>query len=69
MALLSTAEMLEEIQKAILAVLAGQSYTVNGQTVTRANLKDLREMEREYKQELAREQSGNSQYLMSFNHD
>jgi hypothetical protein len=41
MALKTTLAQLEEVQAAISAVMLGQSYTVDGQSVTRANLRDL----------------------------
>ena len=41
MALKTTLEQLEEVQAAITAVMANQSYTIDGRTFTRARLDDL----------------------------
>jgi hypothetical protein len=38
-------EMLDEVQEAISAVLRNQSYTIDGRTLTRANLADLQKRE------------------------
>jgi lantibiotic modifying enzyme len=46
MAIKTTEQQLEEVQAAITAVLAGQSYTIDGVTVTRANLRELTEREK-----------------------
>jgi len=45
MALLTVAEQLEQVQAAITAVLLNQSYTLDGRTVTRANLDALQRRE------------------------
>lgn len=66
MALKTNDEMLEEIQAAISAVLLSQSYNVNGQSVTRADLKNLQEMESYYEQKKTRADNSNPQYLGSF---
>lgn len=42
----TTEEQLIEVQTAITAVMAGQSYTIDGVTVTRANLRELTEREK-----------------------
>ncbi len=42
---MSTATRLEEVRSAITAVLLNQSYTLEGQTVTRANLESLIKLE------------------------
>lgn len=42
------------------AVLNGQSYTINGRSLTRANLKEIREG-REYWQGIANSESASSQ--------
>ncbi len=34
-------QQIEEVQEAISAVMAGQSYTINGRQMTKANLADL----------------------------
>jgi len=39
-------EQLIEVQNAITAVMAGQSYTIDGVTVTKANLRELTEREK-----------------------
>ena len=42
MAVKTTQQQLEEVQAAITALLTGaQSYTIDGRTITKANLKDL----------------------------
>jgi len=46
MAVKTVTEQLEEVQAAITAVMAGQSYTIDGVTVTRANLRELTEREK-----------------------
>jgi hypothetical protein len=45
MALKTTLEQLEEVQTAISAVMAGQSYSIAGRNVTKANLKELSDRE------------------------
>lgn len=45
MAIKTTLEQLEEVQSAISAVMSGQSYTVGGRSVTKANLAQLSERE------------------------
>lgn len=56
MALLTTAQRLEQVQSAITAVLLNQSYTIDGRTVSRANLAALDAMERRLQSQYAREQ-------------
>lgn len=55
MALKTTLEQLEEVQTAISAVMSGQSYSISGRSLTRADLKTLMEREevllRRYKAE------------------
>lgn len=68
MALKTTSEMLEEVQAAISAALLGQSYTVNGQTVSRADLDKLQNMEKYYESKLSKENNANTQELGSFKH-
>ena len=41
-------EILENIRDAIVKVLLGQQYTILGRVMQRANLGELRKMEREY---------------------
>ena len=45
MAVKTTLEQLEEVQTAISAVMAGQSYMIDGFQFTRANLKSLTDRE------------------------
>lgn len=52
MALKTTTELLEEVESAISACLAGQAYSYKGKSVTRADLKDLLQARRELYQEL-----------------
>lgn len=41
MAIKTTLEQIEEVQAAITAVMSGQSYTIGGRSMTRANLDAL----------------------------
>lgn len=59
----TTAELLNEVNIAIRKVMRGQSYTIDGQTVTRANLGELRSWRDQLRQELAAE-SGESTGVM-----
>jgi len=45
MAILTTLEQLEEVQAAITAVMTGQSYSIGGRALTRANLEALTKRE------------------------
>lgn len=45
MAIKTTLEQIEEVQAAITAVMSGQSYSIGGRSVTRANLTQLTERE------------------------
>lgn len=45
MALKTTAEQLEEVQAAITKVMSGQSVTIDGETITRADLGALQNRE------------------------
>jgi hypothetical protein len=45
MAIKTTLEQLEEVQAAISAVMSGQTYSVAGRNVTRANLAELTKRE------------------------
>jgi hypothetical protein len=45
MAIATTLEQIEEVQAAITAVLNNQAYTLDGRSVTRANLAALTERE------------------------
>lgn len=52
-------EQLEEVQTAITAIVTGaQSYTINGRSLTRANLKDLRADEKYLRKMADRESRG-----------
>ncbi len=55
MALKTTTEQLEELQNAISAVMAMQSYTLDGRTVTYANLANLEAREERLERKLAKE--------------
>lgn len=55
----TAAEQLVEVQAAISAVLTrGQSVELNGRRMTRANLEELRDMERKLKFDISREDAG-----------
>lgn len=45
MAIKTTLEQLEEVQRAISRVMGGQSVTIDGNQITRANLADLERRE------------------------
>ena len=45
MAIKTTEEQLEEVQTAISKVMTGQSYSIGGRSLTRADLKSLMERE------------------------
>ena len=45
MPLKTTLEQIEEVQEAITAVMSGQSYTINGRMMTKANLEHLNDRE------------------------
>ena len=55
MALKTTTEQLEELQSAISAVMAMQSYTLAGRTVTYANLANLEAREDRLERKLSKE--------------
>lgn len=62
MALKSYAEMAEEVQAAISAILGGaQSYSIGNRSLTRANLKELLELEKHYRSLASREAAGGIQ--------
>ncbi len=50
--------LLAEYETAISAVLKGQSYSIGGRSMTRANLAELEIGRDKYKREVARETSG-----------
>lgn len=56
MAIKTTLEQLEEVQAAITAVMAGQSYSIGGRSVTKVNMKWLSEREETLLQRYKREQ-------------
>lgn len=60
----TTREQLVEVQEAITAVLAGQSWSLDGVSYTRADLRALNEREAQLKTQLAREQQ--SGVVMTF---
>ena len=55
MALKTTLEQLLEVQSAITAVLSNQSYTLDGRSVTRAQLKDLYSMQKDLQKQYNKE--------------
>jgi len=70
MALKTNSEMLEIIQNAIVAVTLGQSYSVKGQSVTRANLGELQRLQEYYQNEVKKEQRGSAPVILpTFNHE
>lgn len=58
MAVQSYTEQLEAVQTAIEKVLQGQSYSIGGRTLTRANLADLQKREQWLRTMVAREAGG-----------
>lgn len=68
MALKTTAERLEEIEAAIVAVeTRGQSYTTgDGRSFTRANINELYAERRRLKADLAQDTSGTSRAVIRF---
>lgn len=62
-------EMIAAYNAAELAVLKGKSYTINGRSLTRADLPDIREGRQEWEQKLAshdvREKGGSTIYALS----
>ena len=54
----TNAEMLDEVQAAISAVLRNQSYTIDGRSLTRANLRDLQEREEILLRRVSRDANG-----------
>ena len=55
MALKTTLDQLLEVQSAITAVLSNQSYTLDGRSVTRAQLKDLYAMQKDLQKQYNKE--------------
>lgn len=52
-------EMLTAVQTAILTIVtSGQSYSILGRSMNRANLTELRQLEQHYQNMVNREQSG-----------
>ena len=64
MAVLTTTARLEAVQTAITAVLAGQSFTLDGVTFNRANLSTLVQYETMLENKLAKE-NGNRPLMKS----
>jgi hypothetical protein len=56
MAVKTTTQQLEEVQTAITAVMTNQSHTIDGVTVTRANLQQLQDREKYLKAQYNQEQ-------------
>lgn len=56
MAVKTVTQQLEEVQAAITAVMANQSHSMDGVTVTRANLQQLQEREKYLKAQYNEEQ-------------
>jgi len=56
MAIKSTLEQLEEVQSAITAVMSGQSYSISGRSVTKADLDVLQAREDKLLMRYRREQ-------------
>lgn len=63
MALLTTAQQLEEVQSAITAVMSGQAYDIAGRRMTRANLQELTDREELLIKRIKRD--GNEDYSTS----
>jgi len=58
MAIKTTLEQIEEVQAAITAIMSGQSYSMSGRSLTRANLKELSDRETILLTRYRRETSG-----------
>lgn len=54
-------QLLAEYEAAISKVLLGQSYSIGGRSLTRANLAELEAGRDKYKREVARENNGGIQ--------
>ncbi len=72
MALKTTLEQLTEVQTAITAVLNNQSYTLDGRSVSRANLKELytiqKDLQKQYNNENgARPRVSSARFGTAFN--
>ncbi len=72
MALKTTLEQLIEVQTAISAVLNNQSYTLDGRSVSRAQLKDLysfqKDLQKQYNNETgARPRVSSARFGSAFN--
>ncbi|HCI48173.1 MAG TPA: hypothetical protein DFI00_12840 [Rhodospirillaceae bacterium] len=61
----TTAEQLAEVQKAISAVMRNQSFSIDGKTVTRANLADLEQREIRLEAKLRKEARGGRGHFSS----
>jgi len=66
LAILSTTARLEAVQAAIAAAEAGQSFTLDGVTFTRANLSTLYTQERYLEAKLSKE-NGNRPFMKQVN--
>ena len=58
MAILTIAAQLEEVQTAITAVMAGQSFMIDGVTFTRASLSSLQTREQYLQRQYSRTSAG-----------
>lgn len=58
MAIKTATQQLEEVQAAITAVLSGQSYSIAGRSLTRADLSALNEREEQLLRRVSRERNG-----------
>lgn len=67
MALLTIAAQLEEVQTAITAVLAGQSFTIDGVTFTRASLSALQVREEYLQKKYAQSASAGRKQIKTAN--
>jgi hypothetical protein len=67
LAILTIAAQLEEVQTAISAVMAGQSFTLDGVTFTRASLSALQTREEYLQKQYAKSASGNRPFMKQVN--
>jgi hypothetical protein len=67
MAILTIATQLEEVQTAITAVMAGQSFTLDGVTFTRASLSSLQQREEYLQNQYAKSSAGNRPFMKTVN--
>jgi len=67
MAIVTIAAQLEEVQTAITAVLAGQSFTIDGVTYTRPKMADLVELQEKLKKQYAKSADGGRKQIKTAN--